>query len=147
MKRTIFLLIGIAMTAFCAMAQEKIDNVRFREQVWDYRTDNDAIRLKTGMPVIIDFYATWCGPCKRLAPELEALQKEYAGRIKIYKVDVDAETELSRLFGISAMPTLYFIDQNGNYKVAQGLRTRSELRQMIDTYLLGGTAVKLNTNR
>lgn len=86
---------------------------------------------------IIDFYATWCGPCKAIAPILEELAKEYAGKIVIYKIDTDKERELAAAFGISSIPTLLFIPAKGDPQVAQGALPKESLKRAIDEFLLG----------
>ena len=68
--------------------------------------------LGADIPVIVDFYADWCGPCKMLAPELEAVAKELDGKIKIGKVNVDEQGELANAFGINAIPAL-IVFKNG----------------------------------
>jgi thioredoxin 1 len=68
--------------------------------------------LKSDIPVIVDFYADWCGPCKMLAPELEAVAAELEGRVKIGKVNVDDEGELANAFGVNAIPAL-IVFKNG----------------------------------
>lgn len=65
-------------------------------------------------PVIIDFYATWCGPCKALAPLIEKLAHEYEGQVKVLKVDVDKNEALAQAARIMSIPTLFFIDREGN---------------------------------
>lgn len=65
-------------------------------------------------PVIIDFYATWCGPCKALSPLIEKLANEYEGRVKVLKVDVDKNEALAQAARIMSIPTLFFIDREGN---------------------------------
>ena len=87
-------------------------------------------------PAIVDFYATWCGPCKALAPVLEELAKEYAGKVYIYKIDVDKEEELAGAFGIRSIPTLLWIPQSGKPTVTQGALPKPELKKMIDDTLL-----------
>ena len=62
--------------------------------------------LQSDIPVIVDFYADWCGPCKMLAPELEAVAKDLDGKVKIGKVNVDEQGELANAFGINAIPAL-----------------------------------------
>ena len=72
------------------------------------------------MPVVIDFYATWCGPCKAFTPLLERLSAEYAGRLKVLKVDVDKNEALARAANIRSVPTLFFIDIDGNIERHMG---------------------------
>ena len=84
----------------------------FKENIFDY-SKNEEWKYQGGLPAIIDFYADWCGPCKAVAAVLEELSNEYHGKLLIYKVDTDAEQELSMLFGIQSIPTLLFIPMNG----------------------------------
>lgn len=79
------------------------------------------------IPVIIDFYATWCGPCKMLAPYMERLAKEYEGRIRVLKVDVDKNSALASAARIQSIPTLFFIDENGEIERYTGALPYSEL--------------------
>ena len=83
-------------------------------------------------PMIIDFYATWCGPCMRMAPSLEALAEEYKGKVNVIKVDVDARQDFATAAGISAMPTLFFIDREGNIERHVGALDAATLRQDFD---------------
>ena len=94
--------------------------------------------LQSNETVLVDFWAAWCGPCKMLAPIIEELGEEYAGRVDIYKVDVDEQQELAALFGVRSIPTLLFIPRDGKPQLAQGAMPRAELRRLIDQLLLGG---------
>lgn len=64
--------------------------------------------LKSDTPVIVDFWAVWCGPCKMIAPHLDALATEYAGKVKVVKVDIDSEREVAERYNILSIPTLLF---------------------------------------
>lgn len=64
--------------------------------------------LKSETPVIVDFWAVWCGPCKMIAPHLDALATEYAGKVKVVKVDIDNEREVAERYNIMSIPTLLF---------------------------------------
>lgn len=88
-------------------------------------------------PAIVDFTATWCGPCQRLAPILEELAKEYKGKVNIYKVDVDKNRKLAEAFKISSIPAMLFIPVDGTPQMLVGLRTKDVLKSEIDTILLG----------
>ena len=73
----------------------------------------DEVVLQSDVPVIVDFYADWCGPCKMLAPELEAVAKELDGKVKIVKVNVDEQGELANAFSINAIPALIVFKGGG----------------------------------
>ena len=68
--------------------------------------------LSSDIPVLVDFWATWCGPCRMLAPTIEEIAREYDGTVKVGKVDVDSEPELANMFGISSIPTV-MVFKNG----------------------------------
>lgn len=107
----------------------------FKAQVFDYEKD-EQWNYKGSMPAIIDFYADWCGPCKAIAPVLEELSEEYEGKLLVYKIDTDAEAELSSLFGIQSIPTLLFIPVEGNPMVQKGAVPKNVLKQVIEERLV-----------
>ena len=109
----------------------------FIKKVYNYEKNPDKWVYEGEKPAIVDFYATWCGPCKQLSPILEELAKEYAGKIVIYKIDTDRERELASAFGISSIPTLLFIPMNADPQVAQGAMPKESLKKAIDEFLLG----------
>ena len=84
-------------------------------------------------PALIDFYASWCGPCQRLSPIIDELAAEYEGKVDIYKVDVDAEEELARLFKVRSIPTLVYIPMEGLPIVELGGKGKSEIKAKLDT--------------
>ena len=86
-------------------------------------------------PAVVDFYAEWCGPCKSLAPTLEELSEEYAGRVDIYKVNVDDEPELASAFGVRSIPTLLFISTSGEPQKRVGAMPKASLRETIDSLI------------
>ena len=84
---------------------------------------------------LIDFYATWCGPCRMVAPILKDLAKEYGDSIVIYKVDTDKEKELSMAMGIQSLPTIVFIPMQGNPSAGTGFLPKEILRNAINELL------------
>ena len=88
--------------------------------------------FKGERPAFIDFYAKWCGPCQRLSPIIDELAAEYEGKVDIYKVDVDAEQELAKLFNVRLIPTLVYIPTLGLPIVEMGGKGKGELREKLD---------------
>lgn len=107
----------------------------FKDLIWNYEK-NKEWKFAGKKPVIIDLYATWCGPCKRLAPILSEIQKDYGDKIQIYKVDTDKERELARLFNASSIPLMVFIHLKGDPFLVPGLRPKEQLVQIINEKLL-----------
>jgi thioredoxin 1 len=117
------------------MATTYLTAQEFKDQVFDYEKDQEW-KYKGQLPAIVDFYAEWCGPCKAVAPILEELSDEYEGKLLIYKVDTDKETELSYLFGIQSIPTLLFIPMQGSLMVQRGAIPKNVFKQVIEERLL-----------
>lgn len=107
----------------------------FKKNIFDYTTEQEW-KYKGALPAIIDFYADWCGPCKMVAPILEELGKEYEGKLIIYKVDTEAEQELSGVFGIRSIPTFLFIPMEGQPMLQPGAFPKSTFKQVIEEELL-----------
>jgi thioredoxin 1 len=103
------------------------DNVK---ELTDTNFESEVIESNT--PVLVDFWADWCGPCKMLTPTIEKIANEYAGRVKVGKVDTDSNREVSMKYGISAIPTVILF-KNG--QVAQkfvGLRGEKDFKEALD---------------
>lgn len=113
-----------------------ITKADFLKKIYNYEASPNEWKYLGDKPAIIDFYADWCGPCKMIAPPLEQLAKEYAGKIDIYKVDVDKETELAQVFGIQGIPALLYIPMTGNPQMLQGALPKDQLKEKIETILL-----------
>jgi len=105
----------------------KVANFEENPTDWKYLGDK---------PCIIDFYASWCGPCKVVSPILEDLAKEYEGQINIYKVDTEAEQELAGAFGIRSIPSILFCPMNGEPQMAMGAMPKDSFRNVIADVLL-----------
>ncbi len=111
---------------------EHLSAETFKEKVFDYSKGGDW-DYKGERPAIIDFYADWCGPCKMVAPVLEQLAKEYAGKVDIYKVNTEEEAELSGAFGIMSIPSLLFIPKDGKPQMSQGAMPKAAFEQAIQS--------------
>ncbi len=105
----------------------KVANFEANPTEWKYLGDK---------PCIIDFYASWCGPCKTIAPILEDLAKDYDGQIYIYKIDTEAEQGLAAAFGIRSIPTLLFCPMNGTPQMVQGAMPKDAFKKAIEEVLL-----------
>ena len=108
----------------------------FLTKVANYETNPTEWKYLGDKPALIDFYASWCGPCKALAPVLEELAAEYGDSIYIYKVNTEEEQELAAAFGIRSIPTLLFIPTSGKPQIAQGALPKASLKEAIDQVLL-----------
>lgn len=140
MKRTINLLMLCFIVSSMSIAQKsakieihELDLKSFKQKVWDF-DKNKTFKSVSKTPIILDFFATWCRPCKMLAPHLQALQNKYQGKIIIYEIDVDKEPELAQHFNVSAMPTLIFIDSQTTYKTELGYQEYDALEKIMQKY-------------
>ena len=95
----------------------------------------EEVVLKSDKPVMVDFWAAWCGPCRMVAPSVEALATEYAGKAKVYKVDVDSEGELAMRFGVLSIPSLVLIKGGQEVDRITGAAPKDQIAAMIDRAL------------
>ena len=109
---------------------EHLTKQTFFEKVFDYENNKDW-KFEGELPCIIDFYADWCQPCRVVAPILEELASEYEGKINIYKVNTESETELAAAFGIRSIPSLLFIPMEGQPQMAMGALPKETFKQAI----------------
>jgi thioredoxin 1 len=95
----------------------------------------DPSVVKASAPVLVDFWASWCGPCKMLAPAIDDLALEYAGKVVVGKVDIDAEQDLAVKFNIQSIPTLLFFKNGQVAAQLMGLRGKPEIKRVLDQLL------------
>jgi thioredoxin 1 len=105
------------------MMIEHLTKETFLTKVFNYEK-NSEWKFEGNKPCIIDFYADWCGPCKIVAPVLEELARDYDGKVDVFKVDTEAELELSSAFGIRSIPSFLFIPVEGQPQMAMGALPR-----------------------
>lgn len=103
------------------MAEVKISATNFEKEV-----------LQSNVPVLVDFWAAWCGPCRMLAPILEEIDRDYEGRLKIGKVNVDEEMSLAQQFGVSSIPLVVLFKNGQPVAKSVGYRPKAELVGLIE---------------
>lgn len=154
MKKT-FLILSSLLVVVCCWGQTKTNNkhklaaknnadVRtipltkseFLVKVTNFEANQDEWKYLGDKPAIIDFHASWCGPCKVIAPILEELAAEYGDSIYVYKVDIDKEQEIATAFNIRAIPVLLFVPMEGAPQMAQGAMSKDTIREAIEKVLL-----------
>ena len=118
------------------MSVQNLTTLDFKKQIMDFDTNPQEWKYLGDKPAIIDFYATWCGPCKATAPVLEKIAEKYDGRINVFKVDVDKEQELAALFGVRSIPSLLFIPMNEKPQMATGAMMQNDFERAIADILL-----------
>mgnify|MGYP001120216623 CR=1 FL=1 len=111
------------------MKVKELTKQEFLSKVANYEASPDN-------PCIVDFFATWCGPCKMIAPILEELAGEYEGKIDIYKVDTEKEEELAASFGIRSIPSLLFCPMGEQPQMARGAMSKADFKKAIEEVLL-----------
>ena len=113
-----------------------LTTAEFKKLVVNYDANPSEWKYLGDKPCIVDFWATWCPPCKVIAPVLDDLAKEYKGQIYIYKVDVDKEPQLASAFGIQSIPTLLFVPMTGDPRAEVGAIPKETFKDRIDNFML-----------
>jgi thioredoxin len=112
-----------------------INAAQFKELVWDYSKNTDNWVFNGDLPLIIDFYADWCRPCKIIAPIMDELAEEYKGKIRIYKINTDKEKELASVFNIRSIPAVLFVPADDKPQMSVGALPKSTFEQAIKEVL------------
>lgn len=95
----------------------------------------DKAVLQSDVPVLVDFWAAWCGPCKAIAPILDEMAQEYDGKARIVKVDVDENRELATQYGIRSIPALMVFKNGEKVDATMGMQPKAQLASMLDKHL------------
>lgn len=147
-KTYLIVLMAIMLSPFVSglsplMAEDVVylTTAQFRERVFDYKSEKEW-SYRGNKPCVIDFYTTWCGPCKRLAPIMEELSQKYCDQVVFYKADTERERELAYVFGINSIPQVLYIPKEGKPMLLKGLYPKEEIVRIIDEFLLGKKAEK-----
>lgn len=119
------------------LATKYLSTEGFKKKIMNYDEHPQEWVFEGNRPAIIDFYATWCGPCKMTAPIIERLARKYKGQIDFYKVDIDQERELAQIFGIRSIPTFLFIPIKGQPTAQMGAMQLADFEEIIESELLG----------
>ena len=144
MKKSILIAMVVMVFGLTVNAQEekkesKVQHLTYKEflkKVWDFEKSPNTFVYKGKLPAIVDFYADWCGPCRRVAPIMEKLAEEYDGKLLIYKVNTQNETGLANAFQIRSIPTVLFIPMEGQPMMQVGALPEEGYRQVIEQQLL-----------
>lgn len=144
MKKYILIAMMLIVAGLTANAQEKetvskVKHLTYKEflnKVWDFEKDAKTFNYKGKLPAIIDFYADWCGPCRRVAPIMEKLADEYDGKLLVYKVNTDQERGLASAFQVKSIPMVLFIPMEGQPMMQVGALPEEGYRKVIEEQLI-----------
>lgn len=144
MKKSILIAMAIIAFGLTANAQEKkaeskvkhLTYNEFLKKVWDFEKDPNTFNYKGKLPAIIDFYADWCGPCRRVAPIMERLAEEYDGKLLVYKINTDKERELASAFQVRSIPMVLFVPMEGQPMMSVGAMQEQEYKKVVEEQLL-----------
>ena len=112
----------------------QMDKAMFLARVFDYENNPEQWKFEGDRPCIIDFYADWCGPCKKVEPIMEDLAAKYEGKIDIYKVDTDKQKELAQVFGIQSIPSIMFCPKEGKPAMYRGAFPKSKYLELVNKH-------------
>lgn len=115
---------------------KSIDYNYFVKRIWDMEKYPDSFAYKNELPCVIDFYADWCGPCKKIAPIMEELAEEYEGKVMFFKVNVDKDLKLATVFKIRNIPTVFFLPKEGQPSSQVGGLSKEGYISIINKHLI-----------
>lgn len=144
MKKALVLILAcLMMAATHLFAQENTESKTihltysdFCKKVWDIQKSPNEFIYKGSLPCVLDFYANWCGPCRKVSPIMETLAKEYDGQLLVYKVNVDDEPELAQSFKVTSIPMVLFFPMEGQPMQQTGALSEQQYKQIIENRLL-----------
>lgn len=144
MKKSLIFALLVLMTGINAVAQEKNSESKvqhityqdFLDKIWDFEKSPDVFVFKGKTAAIVDFYADWCGPCRKIGPIMEKLAQDYEGRLTVYKVNVDKEKELAAAFQARSIPMVIFIPLQGQPMMQVGALSETDYRKVVEERLL-----------
>ena len=142
MKKSIIFSLLLLVACSTASSQDNESKVQhlnyqgFLDKIWNFEEHSDTFIFKGHTPVIVDFYADWCGPCRRVAPIMERLAEEYDGQLTIYKVNTQEEQGLATAFRITSIPAVLFIPMEGRPFFQVGAMSESDYRRVITEHML-----------
>ncbi len=113
---------------------KSLDYKTFVKKVWDIERYPDSFAYQGKLPCIIDFYADWCGPCKKVAPIMEEMAQKYEDEIIVYKVNVDKEQKLPTIFKVRNIPTVFFFPTDGQPLSQVGALSKEEYENLINKH-------------
>ncbi|MBR5168973.1 MAG: thioredoxin fold domain-containing protein [Muribaculaceae bacterium] len=144
MKKIFFCLMAVLMLAACETKTTKQDNneatgnENTKSEMPEVTADDEGqtewikqTTIMTSKPMVIDFFATWCGPCKELSPILDEIEKKHKGDVIFRRIDVDKEPELAQEFNIQGVPTLMFVTPKGEYQTMLGVQSPEDIEAKI----------------
>ena len=144
MKKNILIALVLIATSVTAFAQEKKTSSKVKQltynefihRIWNFESYPNNFKYKGKLPAVIDFYADWCGPCRRVAPIMEKFAEEYDGKLLVYKVNVDQDKKLASAFQIRSIPVVLLIPIEGQPIKQVGAMSESDYRKIVEEQLL-----------
>lgn len=135
----LFMVAGLSANAQEEKKESKVQHLTYNEflkKVWNFEKDQNTFVYKGKLPAIIDFYADWCGPCRRVAPIMEKLAEEYDGKLLVYKVNTEKERDLATVFNVKSIPMVLFIPVEGQPMMQVGAMPEEGYRKVVEEQLI-----------